>query len=150
VTTSSESISFDLSQWVLESTESNWTVSKRLHSSSYRMQVPVFRDFDYIFDWTMENIFALVLASNTLEFSAGFALSVLLGIAGRETDVAGVLAATFLLSTVVRFVAGLGFLWASGNWIIYCSIWITTPQVCCLLFFLCCVTSFMDKFELPA
>ena len=131
VTTGLGSSSQDISQWAIESTESNWIVStKRLLSTSYRMELPVLRDFDYVFDWTMEKLFALVLASNTLDFSAGFALSVVLGIAGRETDVAGVLAATFLLSTVVRSVAGFGFLWASGNWIIYSSIWVTSPQVC--------------------
>lgn len=130
MTTGSGPIAFDLSQWVLESTSSNWTMSKRLwHSLSYKMEIPDFRNFDYVFDWTLENMFAMVLASNSLEFSAGFGLSVLLGIVGRETAVSGVLAGTFLLSTVLRFVAGLGFLWVSGNWIIYCSIWITTPQV---------------------
>jgi hypothetical protein len=130
VTTNFGASSGDVSQWVIESTLSNWTGSIwRLESTSYRMELPVLRGFDYVFDWTMENHFALLLASNTLGFSAGFALSVALGIAGRETDVAGVLAATFLLSVAVRFVAGLGFFWASGNWIIYCSIWITTPQV---------------------
>ena len=131
VTTGLGSSSQDMSQWVIESTGNNWTVStKRSLSTFYRMELPVLRGFDYVFDWTMENLFALVLASNTLDFSAGFALSVVLGMAGRETDVAGVLAATFFLSTVVRSVAGLGFFWASGNWIMYSSIWITTPQVC--------------------
>jgi hypothetical protein len=93
------------------------------------MQLPTQRGVDYIFDWTVEQPFALLVATNSLIFAAAFLLCVVIALNGQEAYVAGVLAGVFSLSTIMRIVTGLGFMLVSNAWIISYSIWITTPQV---------------------
>jgi hypothetical protein len=94
------------------------------------MKLPAERGVDYIFDWNEEQPFAFLLATNPLTFAAGFLLSVGLALIRQEAYVAGVLAGVFSLSTIVRLVAGLGFIIVTDSWIFAYSVWITTPQVC--------------------
>ncbi len=119
----------DMSEWVIESSGSSWSKSlRRLKSTVYKMQLPTQRGIDYIVDWSVEQPFAFVVATNSLIFAAAFLLCLALALNGREAYVAGVLAGVFLLSTVVRVVTGLGFI-LFNNWIVSYSVWITTPQV---------------------
>lgn len=131
ITTSLDLPSGDMSEWIIESTPSNWSQSKSVFQSAlYNLQLPVKRGADFVFDYSVEEPFFKMLQTNQFIFSAGFLLSVVLGAVGRETDVPAVLVATFLLSAVERTVAGLGFLIVTGNSVGYWTIWITTPQVC--------------------
>ncbi len=130
ITSGMDSPSHDMSDWILESTASNWSQSTRIFSSKwYNLQMPTKRSFDFVFDQTTEEPFTTMKASAPFIFAAGFGLSVAMGVAGREVYVPGILAATFLLSAITRLVAGLGYLINAGNYKAYSSLWITTPQV---------------------
>jgi hypothetical protein len=120
-----------MSEWVMEFTSSNWSLSSRSFPSSYyTLQLPTTRNADFIFDFSKEAPFNMMLSTVPFIFAAGFAMSVLMGAIGVEAGMPGVLVATFLLSAGVRTVSGLGFLIVTGNKIAYSSVWITTPQVC--------------------
>ncbi len=130
LTTGPESPAGDMSEWMIESTPSNWSLSNRVHHSSwYNLQLPTKRNTDFVFDYAIEEPFSRMLLATPFIFAVGFALSVIMGAIGYEAGVPAVLAATFLSSGVVRVVAGLGFLIVTGNFVGYSSIWITTPQV---------------------
>ncbi len=130
VTTGPDSPLGEMSEWIIESTPSNWSLSKRVYQSSwYRLQLPTKRNTDLVFDYSIEEPFSALLLATPFIFASGFALSVIMGAVGSEAGVPAVLAATFLLSGAVRVVAGLGFLIVTGNSIAYSIIWITTPQV---------------------
>jgi hypothetical protein len=128
VTTSWGSTAGDMSRWVIESTISNLS-SSLSPSSWYDLELPVKRGADYIFDESVEWPFAIMVSCNSLIFAAGFAISVVLGTIGRETGVATVLVATFLMSAAMRIVSGMAFFYLNGNWIVSFRILMTTPQV---------------------
>jgi hypothetical protein len=130
VTTGLDPPSGDMTDWIIESTASNWSLSMRLLSSRlYRLQMPIKRGADFVFDESVEAPFGYMMVGSQLIFAFGFALSAILGAMGRDVVVPGSLATTFLLSAIIRAVAGLGFLLIYGNYLAYSSIWITTPQV---------------------
>ena len=123
----------DMAEWVIELTEGNWseTYAKML-STSYKMELPIQRGVEYILDWSAELPFIYLNTISMLIFPAGFLVCVVLAFSHRELYVAGVLAGIFSLSTILRFVTGLGLILVSNNRILSYSIWMTTPQVCCV------------------
>ena len=127
----------DMAEWVVELTEGNWseTYAKML-STSYMMELPTQRGVEYILDWSAELPFIYLITISMLIFPAGFLISVVLALTHRELYVAGILAGIFSLSTILRFVTGLGLILVNKNWILSYSIWMVTPQVCCLPLFL--------------
>jgi hypothetical protein len=124
----------DMSEWDIHSSAGNWSTSYRhIWSTVYHMKLPIERGVDYVFDWTMEEPVAVLVATNSINFAAGFLLSVVLALFGRETYVSGVLAGVFSLSTILRTVSGVGFAAITNNFVLANSIWITTPQVYTLI-----------------
>jgi hypothetical protein len=130
ITTGLNSPQGDMSEWVMEFTANNWSVSlTRFPSKWYILQLPKKRNTDFIFDFSKERPFNIMLIGLPFIFATGFALCVIMGAIGSEAGVPGVLVATFLFSAVARTVVGLGFLIVTGNLVGYSSIWVTTPQV---------------------
>ena len=137
MTTGLDPPSGDMSDWIIESTSSNWSLStRRFISKLFTVQMPMKRNADFIFDRAREEPFSTMKNITMLIFAAGFALSVIMGAIGSEVLVPGVLATTFLLSFGVGAVTGLGCLIVTGNYYAYSTIWITTPQVGLMLTFL--------------
>ncbi len=128
VTTGFGPPSGDLSEWNAEASESNWSESFR-KTRWYNMKLPTDRGVVYFEDFSAEQPIALLMATNPLIFAAGFLLSVLFAVSGREAFVSGVLAGTFSLSTILRIVSGVGYIVISNNVILAYSILTTTGQV---------------------
>jgi hypothetical protein len=129
VTSGIDSPSRDMSDWILESTASNWSDMRIFSSKWYNLHMPIKRRVDFVFDETVEEPFTTIKASAPFVFATGFGLSIAMGVMGREVYVPGVLAATFLFSVITRTLAGLGFFLVTGNYKASSSMWITTPQV---------------------
>jgi hypothetical protein len=118
-----------MSDWILESTASNWSDMRIFSSKWYNLHMPIKRSVDFVFDETVEEPFTTMKASAPFIFATGFGLSIIMSVMGLEVYVPGVLAGTFLFSVITRTLAGLGFFVVTGNYKACSSLWITTPQV---------------------
>jgi hypothetical protein len=128
VTTGFGPPSGDMSEWNAEASESNWSESFR-STHWFNMKLPTERGVVYFEDFNAEQPIALLVATNSLIFAAGFLLSVVFAVSGREAYVSGVLAGTFSLSTIMRIVSCVGYIVISNNVVLAYSISITTGQV---------------------